>query len=329
MSRPLPSFAALVGLLFALALLLAPAPARADAARDAFNEGKMLFGKSDFAGACKAFEKSEKLGGENVNSRFWLGRCNEMNKRPAAAYRYFEDALQLAEKAGDNDRVDAIKDRLRELEGKVGFLVVTVPPKVRVDGLEIRCDGETVHSDDWGMPRAVEIGEHKILVVAPAKKSITLTVTTTDPGAKAQIVIPELPAGDGTAPAPTPGPSPDPAPGPRPGPQPPAPLPGDPGAEMERRNPALFWTGVGLVISSGVAAIAGVAVLIQGGVGEDGVDHFPAVVASFVGTAVFLGVGIPFMAVFGKRVPAEPEEKASIHIEPVLTPGGLGLIGTF
>ena len=44
---------------------------------------------------------------------------------------------------------------------------------------------------------------------------------------------------------------------------------------------------------------------------------------------VFLSVGIPFMVVFGKKVPAEKPAAGSVTISPMLSPSGLGVQGTF
>jgi hypothetical protein len=97
---------------------------------------------------------------------------------------------------------------------------------------------------------------------------------------------------------------------------------------MERKSPALFWTGVGLVTGGSLAVVlgaVGIGLAARNGFGDGGAG--PGI-GSLVLGGVLLGVGIPFMAVFGARVPAEPEP-AAFTVVPILTPGGAGLVGAF
>lgn len=312
-----------------LLAFLHTATVHADEAADSFNDGKRLMGKGQHAEACAAFKRSEDAAGPNVKTRYWLGRCNEEQGKKAAAYLAYKDAKRMSEKAGDTKRTEVIETRIDELGKILPFLVLTVPEKIRVPGLSIKRDGEDVPKSEWGTPVPVDAGKHKITVSAPGMQEITLNVTASEPGSKAQIVIPELAKADSAAPAPTATPSSS-AP-PRPG----AP-PANEEPEMSRKSPGLFWTGVGLVSAGGLAVIVGGVLLIQGEV-EDGLggvtDRRPAGLGLMITGGVFLAVGIPFMVVFGKKVPAEGDavkkEEALLTVQPVITPGGMWLNGTF
>lgn len=314
--------------LLSAVFLFAPL-AHADDAADSFNDGKRLMGKGQHAEACAAFKRSEDAAGPNVKTRYWLGRCNEEQGKKAAAYLAYKDAKRMSEKAGDTKRTEVIETRIRELGKILPFLVLTVPPKIRVPGLAIQRDGEDVAESEWGTPVPVDPGKHQITVSAPGMQEITLHVTATDPGSKAQIVIPELAKSASAEPAP------DAAPAVAPRPDTP---PADEEPEMSRKSPGLFWTGVGLVSAGGLAVIIGGVLIIQGEVADDfgGVtDRGPAGLGLLITGGVFLAVGIPFMVVFGKKAPAEggdaaaKKEEALLTVQPVITPGGMWLNGTF
>jgi hypothetical protein len=323
--------------------------AAADRASDAFNEGKRLMGKGKHAQACAQFRKAEEAAGPNVKTRYWMGRCNEEQGKKANAFLAYKDAKRMAVKAGDTKRAKVIDTRISELGQILPFLVLTIPEDMQaVEGLALARDGENVPRSQWGAPFPVDIGKHEITVSAPGYEPVTLKVTASEPGSKAQLVIPTLTkASSGGAP-----------PNPQPGTDPKAPVPlpdpgVDEGQEMERKNAGLFWTGVGLVSAGGLAIVGGLA-LVAIEVADDSpdfgdncdptvedcsfieeeqsTDRIPGAVALLITGGVFLGVGIPFMAVFGKKVPAEKDEegeKEAFTIEPVITPGGFKVRGTF
>lgn len=341
----------LLSLLFFVLVFVSSSSAFADEASIAFNEGKRLFGKGKFAASCAQFAKAEAAAGQNVKTRYWTGRCSEEQDKKAAAFLAYRDAKRMAVKAGDTKRAKVIDQRIAELGQILPFLVLTVPPAMQgVDGLTVTRNGEDVPQTLWDQPLPVDMGKHEIVVSAPGYKAVTLKVTASEPGSKAQLVVPTLQKVDAGSPAPNPdGTAP---------PPPPPPAGGDQGpVEMERKNGALFGTGIGLVSAGGLAVLVGAVALVVGSLEEtaddfasgpscddepdnifceeDGADEgSPATrlgAGLLITGVVFLGVGIPFIVVFGKKVPAEPEpgEEQGFTIEPVITPGGFKLRGTF
>jgi len=311
-------------MLIMLSLSLLAGAVAADAGADAFNEGKMLMGKTKYDEACDAFERAEKAGYEKIKTRYWLGRCNEERKQYANAYRAFHDTAQLAEEAGDSKRAAAAHKRAKELEQKFPMIILTVPPSVRVEGLTIKRDGEVVPAEMWGKPLAVEPGKHTIEITAPGMKPLTLKITADKPGQKAALAMPALtpgdPAGDAGA-----RPVDD---GAKPGD---GGVPvggdggtngGDEGPETKKRSAGLFWTGMGLTILGGLAALGTIG-YIAGEVDPD--PQVGVMVTGFGIATVGLGVGLPFMFVFGVQVPVEPEEKEALIVEPLIGPTGAGL----
>ncbi len=347
-------------LLLCLCSLFASSLAFADTASEAFNDGKRLMGKAKYAEACEQFAKAESTAGPNVKTRYWTGRCSEEQGLKSFAFLAYKDAKRMAVRAGDTKRAAVIDQRISELGKVLPFLVITVPPELaRLVGLTVHRDGVEVPKKAWGEPVPVDVGKHRIRVSAPGYDEITLNVTASEPGSKAQLIVPKLSKTAVSAPAP--GPKSE-APG-----EGPVPLPdpggSDEGPQTKRKSPGLFWTGVGLVAAGGIFVIAGAAVLGANaeneadngihGLRDNGVacdaepnidgcndDHSASLVKNrtpqgvglLIAGGVFLGVGIPFMVVFGERVPAESEgdaDKQSFTLQPVVTPGGLSLRGTF
>jgi hypothetical protein len=272
------------------AIVLVAAPAAADPAADAFNEGMKLMAQGSYEPACAAFERSEGAGGQTIATRYQLGRCNEERGHFASALIAFRDAARLADEKGDKKRADVARERIAELEGKVAKLAIVVPPDARVAGLEIKRDGELVPPELWNAAVPVDPGVHEVDVTVPGAEPVKLRAATDEPGATKTVEIPVIQSGV----------------------KPPAtPENVDEEPPTRRRSSALFWTGVGLTIAGGLAVIGGAVTL---GLCQndptvcDGEDTPPGSIIALVAGGVFLGVGIPFMVVFGSKVPVEADE---------------------
>jgi hypothetical protein len=319
----------------------------AQSAQDQFNEGMKLMAKGDFDGACAAFEKSEDPE-PTIATRYQLGKCNEERGHYGTAYLRYGDAARLADEKGDKKRAQVARQRANEVEPKAPRMVIVVPADRQVDGLTIKRGGKKVPKADWSKATVVDNGFHDIEISAPGVKTVTMRVEAKG-GTVAKVAVPKLDktgsAGDGgsagaggssgaggsnnVAP---PGPSPT-SSGAVPIGEPPPP-PVDEGPQTKRKSSGLFWTGTGLVIAGGLAGLGGTYLVAtnDNGEGEGG----PPVggISLLIGSVVFLGVGIPFMVVFGEKVPAEaetPEGKPTpttgVILEPIVSPtyGGLRL----
>jgi len=310
---------------------LASVPAQAqDAMRKHFNEGMKRLAKGDFDGACRYFEASENKG-PRVASSYQLGKCNEGRNRFGSAYVAYVRAAKLAEKEGETKRAKVARDRAKEIEPKVAryALVVSSP----VEGMRIRVDGRTVPKEEWNSARAGDDGSHTVEVSAPGHNPKVFEMHT-KVGETAKIAIPALEkgkdttstsdateggavAGGGDAAAGASGSA--------------VPPPIREGDGMKRKSTALFFTGMGLLIAGGIAGIAGGLLYAVDSVeGED--EPQARSIGLWVFAVAGIGVGIPFMVVFGKKVPDEPEAgepaqpaETGIIIEPLVSPTGGGL----
>ena len=305
----------LISIALFTATALAPSTAWADEADDAFNRGMQELGRGRYDAACDAFEEAEQHGGATMKTRYQLGRCNQERKRPVAAHRAFDDVARLATEAGDDKRVAAARQRMKEVAAKIGLLTIDVPANTAaLPGLRIDRDGEPVPPRDFNRPVAVEPGPHTVTVSADGHQTLQLKVTPVPAGASAAVALPTLTTGSGesTAEVPT-----APAPPEAAEAAPPSSTTADEGPG--RASPPLFWTGLAFVIAGPLTAAGGVYTYVE----ED--EKAIGVVGMVVGGAL-LAVGIPFMVIGGAD--AEPDAQA-ITLQPQIGPGWVGLSGQF
>ena len=282
-----------------LSALTWTAMARADEERRAhFQLGMELLAKSDYEGACAAFEKAE-ANGPAIGSSYQLGRCNEGRGKYGLAYESYTRAATLADSAGDGERASIARERAAEMAPRAPKLLIVVPPDRAAAGMTVRIDGKAVV--DWSSAAPIGEGSHRIEIAAQGRSSVAVAVEVRMQAEVVRVTVPELPPLASAAPPPP-----------------------DEEPEERRRNPALFWTGVGLTIGGGCALIAGLGIL---GNAEATADptYSPAGIVLLVSSAALLGVGIPFTIVYGRKEPAE----AAVIIEPRIGPGSASLSVTF
>ncbi|RLB64631.1 MAG: hypothetical protein DRI90_04130 [Deltaproteobacteria bacterium] len=288
--------------------------AQGDDAKAAFQEGMKLLATGDYDGACAAFERSESPA-PTVSTQYQLGRCNESRGRLGSAHRFFLSAAGLAEEAGDAARAKTARQRAREVEPKAGKMAIIIPQDRQVEGLTVTCDGIDVPQKNWGKAVPIDSGKHTIVLSAPGMETKSIEAQSGGPGKPTLVEAPALEPGGGAATTPTATP---PAP----------PPPGDAGPEMVRKSNGAFWAGMGLTIGGGLAILGGVGLWVQ----DETADAPIGPIALLIGGSALLGVGLPLMFVFGKKVPAgpdgEPLEEAAegaIYLQPLIGPTGAGL----
>ena len=308
-----------LGPLLLITLLITTA-ASADEFDQCFEEGKKLLGQAKYDDACAAFDRCEEIGGATVKTRYQLGRCNEERGKFARAHKAFSDAARLAKAEGDDKRADVAKKRASELAGKVARIKVLVAPAAaEIAGLKVRIGDDVVAQGDWNKPVAVDPGDHVVTAKAPGYQRLTRRVSGVTSGELSEVTIPPLAEGgdddddDAGAPAGAGGYVSDGGDGADSGSSDPD------GDGMVMNNKALFWVGFGLTIAGGLG-IAGGAILV-GIEGEAKFDNVGAIVAGGIAVAV----GIPFLIIGGKKVPADE----AWLIEPLISPTGGGVRVTF
>jgi hypothetical protein len=154
---------------------LANDPAAAEAL---FDHGRALMDQGHFAEACPKFAESQKLD-PAVGTLLNLAECYDKAEKYALAWATFREADAAASHEGQSSRAAYARKRAEELEKRLALLTIEVAPDARVEGLEIRRDGDAIREPVWGIPLPVDPGPHTIEARAPGYKTFTTTVVAT------------------------------------------------------------------------------------------------------------------------------------------------------
>jgi hypothetical protein len=194
--------------LVALAATLTVGPAVAGGQEEAaaevlFQQGKKLMEQGKFVDACAKLAESQKLD-PAVGTLLYLGECYEKNGQLASAWATFQAAAAAGRKANQAQRIKIATERANLLLPRMPRITISVPPLVRVSGLEVSRDGIPVGEASWGEAVPVDTGEHIIVAKAPGKKSWTRTIQVSRATQEA-VEIPRLEdAASSPVPAPVP-----------------------------------------------------------------------------------------------------------------------------
>lgn len=223
-----------------------------------FEEARKLIQAGKIADACPRFEESYRLdpGGGTAIA---LANCYDRLGRVASSWATYRDALAIAERDKNKQRVAVIQEELKRLEPLVPKLKIQLSSGLKgAEGLEIKLDGAPFPLIALDTPRPIDPGEHRISAQASNKARKETSVIVAADGRSYSIVLPEL--DDLPAPAASSAPA-APAPPPASAKPPPPAAPAAPTIAAAQR-PMLGWVlgGVG-VLGVGVGATAGVLAL--------------------------------------------------------------------
>jgi hypothetical protein len=186
-----------------------------------FAEARAAFVAGDFAEACPKFEEVVRLK-PGLGARIGLGDCYRAQGRLAKAWEVYIDVIDdvpdlvkkakgFTEQSKVKKRGDEARDRIKEIEPKLGWMVLVVPEAVsNLDGLALQVDGLPVERTKFGVRLPMDRGEHVVDVSAKGKKTWEKTVALVE-GAELSITV--QPLEEETAPTKT-GPTENPLPPP-------------------------------------------------------------------------------------------------------------------
>lgn len=251
-----------VAIAIALASTMAVSVARAEPtgeqralATALFQEGKALLAAGEAAAACPKLEESQRLD-PGIGTLLNVASCHVAIGRTATAWAELHEALALAERADQRDRVRFAEERIAELAPRLSHLEVVVAAPH--DGLELTLDAAPLARPAWGISIPVDPGTHRVRAAAPGRVTWETTVVVAEPTRSARVEVPPL----ALAPAPPapPPPAPPPAVEPARPPPPAAPAPPPPAPALSP-SVVVGWTSaalgvVGLAIGTGAAAVA-------------------------------------------------------------------------
>jgi hypothetical protein len=160
-------------------------------AQELFDEGKALMASGKVADACLKFDAAAQLS-PTPGVRLNLADCWAKLGRAASALSKYDEALGLAERAGDGPAADLARERRAALLPRVAYLAVVVPEGAALPGLEISRDGEKIAEGKWATPMPVDPGEHEIVATAPGRRRWTTKETVTDAGGTLRVTLPVL-----------------------------------------------------------------------------------------------------------------------------------------
>jgi hypothetical protein len=171
-----------------VSVCLGASPALADGAVDerkinaVFAEARDAFVAGDYATACPKFEEVVRLK-PGLGARLGLGDCYRAQVRLAKAWEVYkgvvDDVPELVKKAKGfteqskvQKRGDEARARIKEIEPRLGWVVVVVPEAVLVlQDVVVQLDGITLDKARFGVRVPVDKGDHVVDVSAPGKKS--------------------------------------------------------------------------------------------------------------------------------------------------------------
>lgn len=151
--------ALVIVLVFLLPLRAAgePSPSERAAAEALFRDAKKLFGKKQYAEACRKLEESQRLDPQ-AGTLLNLAVCHAREGRTASAWVEFQEAIDAARRAKRADRVRLAERELAQLEKKLARLTVEVPSDARIPGLSIQRGKERLGEGAWGTAVPVDPG---------------------------------------------------------------------------------------------------------------------------------------------------------------------------
>jgi hypothetical protein len=169
------------------------------AADTAFHEANRLMNEGKIAEACPKFAASHRLD-PSYGAVYNLGTCYEKLGKTASAWAAFREAVELAKKQRETERVDKAARRAAALEPRLTRLRIAVATPL--PGLSIERDGASVDPALWGSPIPVDPGTYTLSARAPGRLPWSKTVTVSKAGTTETIDLPVLGAASDAVPSP-------------------------------------------------------------------------------------------------------------------------------
>lgn len=185
----------------ALALLLVPTPARAQASdpqviatvQALFDQAVEEMGKKRYESACPKLEQATRILPEAMGAKEMLAQCLEASGKLASAWAQYGLVESMASRAGQSERAAKAAAKAAELKPRLATLTVVVPGAVRaLPGITVTRDGLAFAEALWGTALPVDTGEHVLLVNAPGRRAWSSKVVVTADGSHREMEVPLL-----------------------------------------------------------------------------------------------------------------------------------------
>jgi hypothetical protein len=174
-----------------VALLCASAPqvrAQSAEAEALFNDADKLMAEGNIAGACEAFEASNRIE-PRAGTLIRLGECRELNHQLASAWSAYKDALT---RVRDPRKRDLARAKVAVIEPRLSYLTVLVSDEARVDGLALSRNGRPLDAGLWNRAVPVDGGAYVIGGQAPGHEEWNTTVAVPFERGKVSVEVPKF-----------------------------------------------------------------------------------------------------------------------------------------
>jgi hypothetical protein len=175
--------------LAALALCSAPRPAAAQDALALFGQGRALVEKGNHAAACPLFAEAHRLQPTAIGIVINLADCYNNIGKTASAWSAYREGEFLAKKAGENDRAQYSHDHAAAIEPRLSHLKIVAEA---TPGLIVHRDDQEVGKGILGTSFPVDPGPHKIEATAPGYLVWSTSITVGPERDEPVVAIPAL-----------------------------------------------------------------------------------------------------------------------------------------
>jgi tetratricopeptide (TPR) repeat protein len=140
-----------------------------------FKEGVDLLAKGKLSEACEKFESSLKRNSQAVGPLLNAASCDEKRGKLASAAARYQQARDIARDAGQDEITKDVEKKLREIQGLLPHITITISQ--RLAGMKLLVDDKGITIDDKAIPvdgvgvrdLPIDPGDHEIIVSAPAR----------------------------------------------------------------------------------------------------------------------------------------------------------------
>jgi hypothetical protein len=169
----------------------ASGPGAAALAEGLFQDAKRLMAEGNFQEACPKLAESHRLDPAG-GTALLLGSCHESMKRWASAWAAYKEAEGFAIKDHRSDREQRAKERLREVEVRLGWLRLRVPAALQgAEGLRVRVGTLEIPRAAWTSPLPLDPGEYRVSAGLPGGCSWSAEARVDEGGGNVALALPE------------------------------------------------------------------------------------------------------------------------------------------
>jgi hypothetical protein len=168
-----------------------PAATSPESAQALLLRGRELVERGEIEAGCQKLEASLAQS-PAVVTRLHLADCYERTRRPATAYRAFQEVATQARAEGDTEREKIALEHMRKLEPRLTRIEVRVREENRVKGLAVEIGSLRLTESSWGVAVPVDPGEQTIRATAAGFRTHEIVIDVFGAGSTEVVEIPRL-----------------------------------------------------------------------------------------------------------------------------------------